>query len=144
MLLDLDHTADIQLHAWGDTLKEAFAHVIPCMFNYMTDLSTVVEEEGQTVMVQAHGTVVIYMSLHPLCLSHAILYMIYAYNSLDIVTLYWYKILTYRLLRLPVLLFEYVTNVTTTCTGPVLVSAVYWLWCLLFPLYFCCTSFVVY
>lgn len=37
----LDHTADVQLHAWGSTLEEAFGHVAECMFNYMTDLSVV-------------------------------------------------------------------------------------------------------
>ena len=37
----LDHTADVQLHAWGSSLKEAFEHIIPCMSNYMTDLCVV-------------------------------------------------------------------------------------------------------
>src|SRR4051812_13328054 len=39
--LDLDHTADIQLHAWGDTLEEAFEQVALAMFSYVTDLSRV-------------------------------------------------------------------------------------------------------
>ena len=38
---DLDHTADVQLHCWGKNLSDAFANMVPCMFNYMTDLSTV-------------------------------------------------------------------------------------------------------
>ena len=37
----LDHTADVQLHAWGANLQAAFEHIVPCMSNYMTDLSTV-------------------------------------------------------------------------------------------------------
>jgi SHS2 domain-containing protein len=39
---DLDHTADVQCHCWGKDLPEAFANMAPCIFNYMTDLSTVV------------------------------------------------------------------------------------------------------
>jgi SHS2 domain-containing protein len=34
----LDHTADVQLHAWGSSLREAFEQVALCMFNYMTPL----------------------------------------------------------------------------------------------------------
>ncbi|XP_049283224.1 protein archease-like [Anopheles funestus] len=37
----LDHTADVQLHAWGETLKEAFEQCGMAMFGYMTELPTV-------------------------------------------------------------------------------------------------------
>ncbi|XP_050088780.1 protein archease-like [Anopheles aquasalis] len=37
----LDHTADVQLHAWGETLQEAFEQCGMAMFGYMTELSSV-------------------------------------------------------------------------------------------------------
>jgi len=40
----LDHTADVQCHSWGPTLELAFAHMAPCMFNYMTDLTDITED----------------------------------------------------------------------------------------------------
>lgn len=52
----LDHTADVQCHTWGKTLEEAFGVMIPCMFNYMTDLSKVEIQPDQAVefIVQSH------------------------------------------------------------------------------------------
>ncbi|KAK9917654.1 hypothetical protein WJX75_006918 [Coccomyxa subellipsoidea] len=40
----LDHTADIQIHAWGCSLEEAFANAGLGMFNYMTPLSEIAKD----------------------------------------------------------------------------------------------------
>ena len=37
----LDHTADVQLHAWGTRLEEAFEQCALAMFALMTELETV-------------------------------------------------------------------------------------------------------
>lgn len=50
----LDHTADVQLHAWGPTLKEAFEQSAKAMFGYITELDTVSECKSETITVQGH------------------------------------------------------------------------------------------
>ncbi|XP_018331314.1 protein archease-like [Agrilus planipennis] len=49
----LDHTADVQLHAWGDSLKEAFEQCGIAMYGYMTELETV--EIKQSAIIEAEG-----------------------------------------------------------------------------------------
>ncbi|KAJ8942865.1 hypothetical protein NQ314_009929 [Rhamnusium bicolor] len=49
----LDHTADVQLHAWGDSLKEAFQQCGIAMFGYMTELDSV--EIKQSSEIEAIG-----------------------------------------------------------------------------------------
>ena len=55
----LDHTADVQCHAWGNSLEHAFENMAPCMFNYMTDLALVKEDlksslDSEVIEVKGH------------------------------------------------------------------------------------------
>ncbi|XP_033216868.1 protein archease-like [Belonocnema kinseyi] len=50
----LDHTADVQLHAWGDTLEEAFEQCAIAMFGYMTELEKVEIKEVHSVEAEGH------------------------------------------------------------------------------------------
>lgn len=51
----LDHTADVQLHAWGVSMQMAFENIVPCMFNYATDLSVVGIDHNQTIEFTVQG-----------------------------------------------------------------------------------------
>lgn len=53
----LDHPADVQIHAWGDNLREAYEQAVMGMFGYMTEIETVemlevreVEAEGDDLL----------------------------------------------------------------------------------------------
>jgi SHS2 domain-containing protein len=56
----LDHTADIQLHSWGNTLQESLEQLVLSLFHYMTDLSKVdvqkdiSEENGRCIVAEGH------------------------------------------------------------------------------------------
>ena len=53
--LDLDHTADVQCHCWGRSVVDAFANMAPCMFNYITDLTTVLIDPKKTIKFTVKG-----------------------------------------------------------------------------------------
>eukprot|EP00898_Chlorokybus_atmophyticus_P003541 jgi/Chlat1/4188/Chrsp27S04282 len=50
----LDHTADIQLHAWGACAEEAFANAGLAMFNYMVPIDDVEERVSQQFEASGH------------------------------------------------------------------------------------------
>lgn len=47
----LDHTADIQIHSWGNDVKEAFENQILGMFEYMVPLERI--DNKQTIILEA-------------------------------------------------------------------------------------------
>lgn len=59
---DLDHTADVQCHAWGATMKDAFQNMAPCMMNYMTDLTLVNIDPDEPTDITIEGTVIVHHS----------------------------------------------------------------------------------
>lgn len=50
----LDHTADVQLHAWGATLNEAFEQAALAMFNYMTPLEAMQPLQARKYRAEGH------------------------------------------------------------------------------------------
>ncbi|XP_065071783.1 protein archease-like [Rhopilema esculentum] len=50
----LDHTSDVQIHAWGETLKESFEFSAVAMTGYMTDLESVEISQEEEVNVEGH------------------------------------------------------------------------------------------
>jgi len=50
----LDHTADVQIHAWGTNIEEAFEQAAMGMFAYMTDIETVDNLRSEEITAEGH------------------------------------------------------------------------------------------
>lgn len=55
VFIDLDHTADVQCHAWGSNCVEAFENMAECMMNYMTDIQLVNADPEETHDIRISG-----------------------------------------------------------------------------------------
>ena len=51
----LDHTADVQIHSWGNTIAEAFEFAAVGMFAVMTELDYVEIDDSVNVELTAKG-----------------------------------------------------------------------------------------
>ncbi|CAF1443178.1 unnamed protein product [Adineta steineri] len=51
----LDNTADVQIHAWGDSLEESFEQVVMGMFGYMTDIEGIENRDMKQIDIRAEG-----------------------------------------------------------------------------------------
>lgn len=51
----LDNTADVQLHAWGNSIEESFEQVAMGMFAYMTDIDRIENRDMKQIDIRADG-----------------------------------------------------------------------------------------
>lgn len=51
---DLDHTSDVQIHSWGESIEETFELAAIAMGGYMTDLDTVDISDEQEINAEGH------------------------------------------------------------------------------------------
>ncbi|KAF5829177.1 archease-like protein [Dunaliella salina] len=50
----LDHTADVQLHGWGETIESAFAATALAMMNYQTPINKVRRKITREITAEGH------------------------------------------------------------------------------------------
>lgn len=50
----LDHTADVQIHAWGRSVSDAFASTVVGMFGYMVSLEEIGDDLEMSVEAEGH------------------------------------------------------------------------------------------
>lgn len=55
LLTDLDHTADVQLHAWAPSLADTFGQLALAMCNYMTPIAGLTSDAEEEQYVQHAG-----------------------------------------------------------------------------------------
>lgn len=51
----MDHTADVQCHAWGVNMVDAFQNMGECLMNYMTDIQMVETDSLETHEMKIKG-----------------------------------------------------------------------------------------
>lgn len=51
----LDHTADIQIHSWGNSLEESFEQAAMGMFAYMTEIDGIENRDMKQIDIRAEG-----------------------------------------------------------------------------------------
>lgn len=49
----LDHTADVQIHAWGDDMRETFENAAVAMTAYITDIDSIDITQKESILVEA-------------------------------------------------------------------------------------------
>lgn len=49
----LDHTADVQIHAWGKNMEETFEAAATAMSAYITDISSIEIQTKESIQVEA-------------------------------------------------------------------------------------------
>lgn len=64
----LDHTADVQVHAWGAKIEEAFGAAVVGMFGYMVELDEISNDYEMEVTADAHDWVSLLYAFMDECL----------------------------------------------------------------------------